>query len=49
MKIFFKIVIIIFGFFQTQMLSAEGKLLYGSDLKVIAKKYLADEGISNKI
>jgi flagella basal body P-ring formation protein FlgA len=49
MKIFFRIVIIIFGFFQTQMLSAEGKLLYGSDLKVIAKKYLADEGISNKI
>ena len=49
MKIFFRIVIIIFGFFQTQMLSAEGNLLYGSDLKAIAEQYLADEGISNKI
>ncbi|MDE0782370.1 MAG: flagellar basal body P-ring formation chaperone FlgA [Planktomarina sp.] len=49
MKIFFRIAIIVLGIFQTQMLSAERKLLYGSDLKVIAEQYLADEGISNKV
>ena len=49
MKIFLKIAIIVLGIFQTQILSAEEKLLYGSELKVIAEQYLAAEGISNKI
>ena len=49
MKFLRKIAIILFILLQVQTLSAEGKLIYGSDLKRIAAEYLAENDVFNTI
>ena len=49
MRVLCKIAAVLFLIIPTQTLSAEGRPIYGSDLKKIAADYLADRGIFNTI
>ena len=45
MEFIFRVSLSLFCIMQAQVLHAEGKLIFGSDLKKIAAARLADEGI----
>ena len=49
MHCLFKILISLFYLIQAQSLSAEGKMIFGIDLKTIAAEKLAGEGISKTV
>ena len=49
MNFIFKAFLMLFYFIQAQGLHAEGKLIFGSDLKKVAAERLAEEGISKTV